>query len=70
MILSQPQSGIIQGQAIHLDQPSGLADGTKVVVEIQPAAEKPPKSEGSLAAVGTCFDILGFFVDLAEIFSD
>jgi len=70
MNAEQPELGTIQGQTIHLDQPSGLVDGMKVFVEIQPVTHKPPKSEGSLTAVGTCFDILGFFFDLAEIFSD
>jgi hypothetical protein len=70
LIPNQPQSGTVQGQAIHLDQPTGLADGTKVDVKIQAAVEKKPEDKGGLKTVGTCFDILGIFVDLAEMFSD
>jgi hypothetical protein len=67
MNAEQPKSGTVQGQTIQLDHPSGLADGTKVVVEIQPM-DKSMKSECTCSS-GVFWEIVGLIVDLADIFS-
>ena len=67
MELGQTFHGVVQDNCIQLGQASGLANGTKVIVSIQPEEQQRPWGEGLRASAGSLADIPGLDESLAEI---